>query len=96
MEEFGDILRDLRGKAGIGIKRLAPELGVSYSYLSKLENNQTRPSEDLVGRVAGYFGYDPDRLLLAADKVPPEILQILRENPDDAIGYLRDRFGRHE
>lgn len=94
MEEFGNILRELRGKAGIGIKRLAPELGVTYSYLSKLENNQIRPSEELVGRVADYFHYDRDRLLLAADKVPPEILQILREHPDDALDFLRERFGR--
>lgn len=94
MEEFGDILRELRGQAGIGIKRLAPELGVDYSYLSKLENKQVRPSKEFVGRVADYFQYDRDRLLLAADKVPPEIFQILRENPDDALVFLRERFGR--
>ncbi len=92
--EFGNILHELRGKAGIGIKRLAPELGVSYSYLSKLESNQVRPSEELVERVARYFQYDQDRLLLSADKVPPEILQILREHPEDAIEFLRERFGR--
>ncbi len=92
--EFGDILRDLRGKAGIGIKRLAPDLGVSYTYLSKLEHNQIRPSEELVERVARYFDYDQDRLLLAADKVPPEILQLLREHPEEAIEFLRERFGR--
>lgn len=94
MEEFGDILRQLRGKAGLGIKRLAPELGVTYTYLSKLENNQIRPSEELVERVANYFNYDRDRLLLSADKVPPEILQILRDHPDDALGFLRERFAR--
>ncbi len=92
--EFGNILHALRGKAGIGIKRLAPELGVSYSYLSKLESNQVRPSEELVERVARYFDYDQDRLLLSADKVPPEILQILREHPEDAIEFLRERFGQ--
>ena len=94
MQEFGDILRELRGRTGIGIKRLAPELGVTYSYLSKLENNQIRPSEELVDRVAHYFNYDRDHLLLAADKVPPEILRILREHPDEALGFLRERFGQ--
>src|ERR1700674_5024380 len=38
--EFGQLLRQLRTKTGIGIKRLAPELHVSYTYLSKLENNE--------------------------------------------------------
>jgi HTH-type transcriptional regulator, competence development regulator len=91
--EFGEILRSLRGKKAIGIKRLAPELGVSYSYLSKLENNEIRPSEDLVNRIAAYFHYDKDQLLLSAGKVPAEILTILREHPDDAITFLRERFG---
>ena len=36
----GDILRQLRANKGVGIKRLAPELGVTYTYLSKLENNE--------------------------------------------------------
>lgn len=94
--EFGDILRDLRGKTGMGIKRLAPDLGVSYTYLSKLENNQIRPSEELVGRVAKYFDYDRDQLLLAADKIPPEISQILRDHPEEAIAFLRARFGKPE
>ena len=90
---FGEILRELRTDAGVGIKRLAPDLGVSYSYLSKLENNDVAPSERLVGRIAEHFNYSRDRLLLAAGKVPPEVLQILQENPDQAIQFLREHFG---
>src|SRR5262245_15612404 len=92
--EFGEILRKLRSSTGLGIKRLAPELGVSYSYLSKLENNEIKPSEELVDRVAKYFEYDRDQLLLSAGKVPPEILEILRQHPEDAIDFLRKRFGQ--
>ena len=92
--EFGGLLRNLRSKKGIGIKQLAPELGVSYTYLSKLEHNLVRPSQELVERIANYFSYDRDRLLLAANKVPSDILEILREYPDDAIVLLRERFGR--
>jgi transcriptional regulator with XRE-family HTH domain len=91
---FGDILRQLRRESGVGIKKLAPELGVNYSYLSKLETDSITPSAGMVQRVAAYFNYDSDRLLLAAGKVPEEILQILRENPDDALQFLRERFGK--
>jgi transcriptional regulator with XRE-family HTH domain len=93
---FGQLLRQLRIKSGLGIKRLAPELGVNYTYLSKLENNEVGPSEEMVGKVARYFNYDRDRLLLTAGKIPPEILEILRNNPDEAIGFLRERFGRQK
>jgi len=92
--EFGEVLRELRAREGVGIKRLAPQLGVTYTYLSKLESNQVRPSEQLVERVARYFNYDRDQLLLTADKVPDDIRQILRDNPEDAMNYLRERFGR--
>jgi hypothetical protein len=51
------------------------------------------PSPELVGRVAEYFDYDRDQLLLSAGKVPDEILAILRENPQEALEYLRERFG---
>jgi HTH-type transcriptional regulator, competence development regulator len=91
---FGELLRQLRTGTGVGIKRLAPELGVTYSYLSKLENSEVGPSEELVGRIARHFRYDQDRLLLSAGKVPPEILRILQEHPEEAIGFLRERFGR--
>jgi transcriptional regulator with XRE-family HTH domain len=92
--EFGELLRELRSRKGLGIKRVAPELGISYTYLSKLESDQVRPSAELVGRMATYFEYDRDLMLLAADRVPPDILEILREHPEDAIDYLRATFGQ--
>lgn len=92
--DFGHILRQLRAEKRVGIKRLAPDLGVTYSYLSKLENSEVNPSEELVTRVAKYFKYDRDELLLSAGKVPQEIMEILRTNPQDAIEFLRERFGK--
>jgi transcriptional regulator with XRE-family HTH domain len=93
MEQFGKILRRLRSSRGVGIKRLAPDLGVTYSYLSKLESGDVNPSEELVGRVSKYFSHDESELLLAAGKVPPDVLEILRTNPQDAVNFLRERFG---
>lgn len=93
MATFGEVLRQLRTKTGLGIKSLAPELGVTYSYLSKLENNEVGPSEKMVDRVARHFRYDRNRLLLAAGKVPQDIIEILRNNPDEAVRFLRERFG---
>ena len=93
---FGAILRQMRTQSGVSLKRLAPELGVTYTYLSKLENSEGAPSEEMVGKVARYFECDPDKLLLTAGKVPQEVLQILRDNPDEALEFLRERFGRRK
>jgi transcriptional regulator with XRE-family HTH domain len=92
--EFGQLLRRLRSDKGVGIKRLAPDLGVTYSYLSKLESGDVGPSEAFVGRVSTYFHYDRNELLLAAGKVPHDVLEILRSHPQDAVKFLRERFGR--
>ena len=90
---FGNLLKHLRRKEGIGIKKLAPRLNVSYTYLSKLENNKVIPSKDVIERVAHYFRYDLDELLISADKIPDDIRRILRNNPREAAEFLRGRFG---
>ena len=94
--KFGKILRQLRMESGKGIKVLAPELNVNYTYLSKLENESISPSEELVGRVADYFGFDRDALLLSAGKVPDDILKILQDNPADSVAILRKQFGEKD
>ena len=92
--EFGQALRQMRSAKGMGLKQLAPDLGVTHSYLSKLEHGRVRPSSDLVDRVAAYFDEDADALLLAASRVPDDVLQILRNHPDEAVALLRQTFGR--
>ncbi len=90
--DFGFLLKTLREKSGLSIKRLAPELDVNYTYLSKLENNKVSPSEELVERVSHYFAYSKEELLLAANKIPEDVLKILRENPTEAVAFLRKEF----
>ena len=89
---FGQELRKLRKRKGISLKELGPALGVDYTYLSKIENGRSVPSEDLVLRMGRYFGVDHDELLLAADRIPEDVRRILRDNPREALEYLRERF----
>lgn len=90
---FAERLRTLRRRRGLGLKRLAPELGVSYPYLSKIENSKAAPSEELLDRIARYFEADGDELLILANRIPDDIRRILRENPHEALDFLRRRFG---
>jgi len=89
---FGNLLRELREKENIGIKKLAPRLNVNYTYLSKLENDKVIPSKKFIERIAHYFKYDLDKLLISANKIPDDIREILKNNPKDAIEFLRGRF----
>lgn len=90
---FGKLIADLRSKEGLGIKGLAPRVGITYTYLSKLENDRAVPSADVIGKLARYFRYDVDVLMLAAGRVPPAALEILQRNPQEAIAFLREKFG---
>ena len=92
-KNFGNIVRELREKKGLGIKRLAPDIGVSYTYLSKIENDKTKPSEEFIEKIADYFEYEKEELLIRSGRLPKDIIDIIKENPKDAIDLLRKEFG---
>lgn len=93
---FGSLLRGLRYSQGIGIKKLAPSLDLDYTYLSRIENDKSIPSEEVIERISRYFNYSKDELMLSADKIPDDIKRILRENPQEALTYLRERYSHGE
>lgn len=90
--KFSTLLKQLRQKRGVSIKKLAVELGVNYTYISKLENSKANPSPEVINRFAHYFDYNADELMIAAGKIPKDIKEILKNNPKEAIAYLRRKF----
>ena len=91
---FGNLLRKLRYQQDIGIKKLAAEINVDYAYLSRIENDKIKPSERAIERISKYFNYSNDELMILGDKIPEDIKAILRENPEEAMSYLREKFAR--
>jgi HTH-type transcriptional regulator, competence development regulator len=91
--EFGRLLRKLRQKKGKSIKKVAEDLNLNYTYISKLENSKGLPSAETVSTLSHYFSYNSDELMLSAGKIPADILKILQGNPKEAAEYLRRKFG---
>ena len=91
--DFSRLLKHLRTKNGVSIKKLAAEVGLNYTYISKLENAKVRPSPEVIDRFSHYFNYSTDELMIAAGKIPKDIEEILKGNPKEAIKYLRRKFG---
>ena len=89
---FGSSLRDLRHKSGYSIKGLAKHINVNYSYLSKIENGHSTPSEKFIDRIADFFNYDKEELMVRAGKIPEDIVRIISDNPTEAIKFLREEF----
>ncbi len=55
---IGNKIRKLRKIRGITLEKLAEETGMSYSYLSELENNKHSISISNLQKLAEYFGID--------------------------------------
>ena len=84
--EFSERVRELRKAKNLSLRALAEAVGVSFTYISKIENDKLDfgdyPSEDLIRKLATALGTDQDELLVLAKNVPPEIRERVFERPD--------------
>ena len=82
-QEFGKRIRELRIRAGFSQRVLSEQVGISYTYLSKIENDVLPPpGEEVILRLAEALSADKDELLTLAGKVPSDIVSRLLDNPE--------------
>ena len=83
---FGQKIRELRKAKGLGQRAVASEVGINFTYLSKIENDKVDfaafPSEETIRKLAKVLEADVDELLLMAKKIPDHIRQRVLEKPD--------------
>jgi len=86
MNKFGQRVRELRQQKGLTLRELAPQVGVGYSYLSKIERGRLdfgdSPSEALIHRLADVLEGDEDELLLLAHRIPATIAERIFDYPE--------------
>lgn len=64
MQRFGEKLRTLRKRRGLSLRKLASALGLAtHSHLDRIESGQSKPSADLILKIADYFEVSIDRLM---------------------------------
>ncbi len=64
MQKLGEKLRTLRKNKGISLRNLASILDVnSYSHLSAIESGKSKPSVELLVKIADFFEVTTDQLL---------------------------------
>jgi transcriptional regulator with XRE-family HTH domain len=74
---------------GLTLRQLASAVESNYAYLSQLEADLAKPGEDLVKRIAKYFGEDEERLIFLARGIPAQIQEIKDKFPNIAPSYFR-------
>ncbi len=86
MQNFGQRVRQLRKAKNLGQRPLAKQVGVSFTYISRIENENLDfgqyPSEELIRKLANALDADADELLLLAKKIPEPIRQRVLERPE--------------
>jgi transcriptional regulator with XRE-family HTH domain len=93
-EKFGAFIRGKREAKEIGLREMAKRIGVSPTYLSKVERDEfAPPTEEKVRRIAGILGSDADELLARAGRVASDLTEIIRKRPREMADFLRAAKG---
>jgi transcriptional regulator with XRE-family HTH domain len=71
---LGEYIRRLRRQANRNLHSVSEETRISYSHLSRIENDSTVPSADTVARIATALDGDLKMMLEMADCLPRTIL----------------------
>jgi transcriptional regulator with XRE-family HTH domain len=92
--KFGAFVRQERESREIGLREMAGKIGVSPTYMSKVERDEfPPPAEDKVRKIAEIIGADVDELLALAGKVSSDLSDIIRRNPVVLAALLRTTNG---
>ena len=79
-KSFGKFLRRMRKQSNKTQRHLAREVGVNFTYLSKVENDApgfSTVSEGTLRKLAGALDVDPDEMITRAGKVPSDVRRML-------------------
>jgi len=85
-ETFGEYIRKLREEKGLPIRKIAAELDIDPSTLSKIERDERSANKNLIKNIAKIFKVSEKKLLLYyySDKIVYELL-----NEDIGIEALK-------
>ena len=93
-KSFGALVRREREAKEIGLREMAKKIGVSPTYLSKVERDEfPPPAEYKVRKIAEIIGRDADELLALAGRVASDLTDIIRQRPREMADFLRAAKG---
>ena len=93
-EKFGAFIRRKREAKELGLREMAKMIGVSPTYLSKVERDEFPPmAENKVRAIATIIECDADDLLARAGRVSSDITDIIKRQPVPLAALLRTTKG---
>jgi transcriptional regulator with XRE-family HTH domain len=93
--EFGRRIRQLRearkkDNPRYSLRKFAEAVGVSPTFLSKVETGEfAPPAHERIKKMAELLEVDADELLALANKVDPDLKEIIQDRPKAMADFLR-------
>ena len=87
---FGDYIKSLRKAKNLTQVELGQQIGVSHTYVSKLEtgNLTVVPSEKVIKQMSSVLNAPPDLLLLLTRRLPKDLNDLIFKD-ELALGFLQ-------
>ena len=92
-KSFGTFLRRTRKRKKLTQRALASEVGINFTYLSKVENDVpgfSSLSAPTLEKLADALDVDPDKMITRAGKIPSDVRQVLVDD-FSLVKEIRDR-----
>jgi len=89
-QEFGETIRKWRAEKDVTLRKFAEMVGISPTYLSKIERGDFEPpAEDKIRAIAKALGKDEDEVLGLAGRISSDLSPIIRRHPVETASFLR-------
>ena len=66
---IGERIKKLRTERKLSMRELAEKIGITHAHISKLENEKSSPSVDLLQNIADYFNVDISYFFIKDDEL---------------------------
>lgn len=86
---LGETIKALRDEQRMSMRGLAKAVDVSPMHISNIEKGFTKGSSELIANIARALKTDVDSLLHIADRVDPEVVDVIQQNPQAVPSFLR-------
>ncbi|MEX2670892.1 MAG: helix-turn-helix transcriptional regulator [Phycisphaeraceae bacterium] len=93
--KFGELLRATRVAKGYTLRKFAALVDISPTYLSQVEQGKVErpPTAERVRVMAELLGESPDQWIALAGRMPSDLAEIIKNEPEAMPALLRAAKG---
>ncbi len=89
-QTFGQTLKAIRREKGISQRDLADQVGIDFSYISKVENDRMAPpAAETIQKICDVLGVSTEVLLSKSGKITGEMSGAIASSPS-AIKFMNE------